>query len=178
MLPQSDVLDLINKLKNTHEYQDRPVNFNDFVEQEKRGKLNVIKNYENGWAVVKQFYDSKNSKMMGNRVVSLHKSLDEVPYDELQHENTVYPITKDLIHDYSITGWSRFANMPINEEVDIFGNMRNKIMDFMIQQTLSKTKKKPTEQEFMQLKTQIKQQLAGMHSDQLVAQYNKITGNT
>ena len=45
MLPQSDVLDLINKLKNTHEYQARPVNFNDFVEQEKRSKSNVIKNY-------------------------------------------------------------------------------------------------------------------------------------
>lgn len=175
MLSQSHVLDLISKLKNNTSAE-TPLNFNDFVEREKRGKNNVLKTYNNGWAVVKQFYDAKNSKFTGNKVASIHKSLDDVPYENITKENTLYPITKELLHDYSVSGWGKFADMQLNEEVDVFENMRNKVLDYMIQQTLSKSKKKPSEQEFMQMKAEIKQQLTNMPSNELVAQYNKILG--
>ena len=176
MLPRPHVLDLISKLKNNSTNNDKPLNFNDFVEREKRGKHNVANHYENGWAVVKQFYDAKNSQLMGNKVVSIHKSLDDVPYENITKEQTLYPITKNLIHDYSVSGWGKFADMQLNEEVDVFANMRNKILDYTLQQTLSKSKKKPSEQEFMQMKSEIKQQLSNLPSNELVAQYNKMLG--
>lgn len=176
MLPQSHVLDLIARIKDKTVNINHPKNFNDFVEKERRGKLNAVKNYNNGWAVVNQYYDSKNSKFMINKVVSLHKSLDDVDFQNLQKEDTLYPITKDIMNDHNVTGWSRFADMSINEEVDVFANMRGRVLDYMIQQTLSKSKTKPSEQQFMQMKAEIKQELANMPTNDLIAQYNKILG--
>ena len=113
---------------------------------------------------------------MINKVVSLHKSLDDVDFQNLQKEDTLYPITKDIMNDHNVTGWSRFADMSINEEVDVFANMRGRVLDYMIQQTLSKSKTKPSEQQFMQMKAEIKQELANMPTNDLIAQYNKILG--